>query len=131
MNPSIPNPVFIFGIAFVVVLVVLRLLRNRSLREKYAALWVVVGVSMLILVAFPALLQWAASILGFAVASNLLFLLGALFLLGVTLHLSLEISRLEDETRVLAEEAAIGRLAIESLEARLRAVERVGQDERP
>lgn len=131
MNPSIPNPVFIFGIAFVVVLVVLRLLRNRSLREKYAALWVVVGVSMLILVAFPALLQWAASILGFAVASNLLFLLGALFLLGVTLHLSLEISRLEDETRVLAEEAAMGRLAIESLEARLRAVERVGQDERP
>jgi ubiquinone biosynthesis protein UbiJ len=39
--------------------------------------------------------------------------------LGVCLHLSWEISVVEDETRTLAEEAAILRTHIERLEARL------------
>ncbi len=78
---------------------------------------------MLVLAVFPTLLHGVATALGFAVPSNLLFLLGMMLLLGVTLHLSLELSTLEDETRVLAEEAAMARLAQERLERRLESLE--------
>ena len=123
-----PNTVFVLVIALLVVAFVLRLLRNRTLREKYAALWILVGALIVVLVAFPGLLGAAASLLGFAVPSNLLFLLAIVLLLGVTLHLSLELSRLEDETRVLAEEAAIARLVSEQLGRRLSALEASLQD---
>ena len=115
--------VFFLVLALIIVALVLRLLRSRVLREKYALLWIVVGVTVLVLAIFPPLLHGVATALGFAVPSNLLFLLGMLLLLGVTLHLSLELSTLEDETRVLAEEAAMARLAQERLERRLERLE--------
>jgi hypothetical protein len=52
---------------------------------------------------------------GVRTPSNLLFFLAALVLLGVCLHLSWEVSRLEDETRRLAEEHAVLRLQVERL----------------
>lgn len=118
-----PAMIFVLVVAFLVVFLVLRLLRSRALREKYAALWVIVGVAVVVLVAFPGLLGIAASLMGFAVPSNLLFLLAIVLLLGVSLHLSLEISRLEDETRVLAEESAIARHTSERLALRVAALE--------
>ena len=98
---------FFVAIAALIMVFVVYLLRSRKLREKYAALWLVVGLLSLILAIFPSLLERTASLLGVEVPSNLLFVLAILLLLGVTLHLSLEISRLEDETRVLAEHVAM------------------------
>lgn len=113
------NTVFFLVVATVVVTVVLRLLRNQKLREKYAALWLVVGIVTIGLAAFPQVLVVAARSLSFQVPANLLFVLAILLLLAVALHLSLEISRLEDETRILAEEAAILRSDIEDLRGSL------------
>lgn len=118
-----PSMLFVLVVALVVVLLVLRLLRSRALREKYAALWIVVGLATVILVAFPGLLDWAADVVGFTVPSNLLFLLSVILLLAVALQLSHEISVLEDETRMLAEESAIHRLTITRLEERITALE--------
>mgnify|MGYP000848551700 FL=1 len=107
--------IFFVVIALVIILFVISLLRSRRLREKYAALWILVGTTVLILALAPALLQMLAHLLGFQVPSNFLFLLAILLLLGVSLHLSLEISRLEDETRVLAEHVAILDLMLSEL----------------
>ena len=108
-----------FILALAVVCWVIVLLRQRKLKEKYAVLWVIVGVLILILAGFPQVLGWASALSGFAVPSNLLFTLAIFLVLGVCLHLSLEISVVEDETRVLAEEAAILRSALEKLKVRL------------
>lgn len=109
------NTVFFLVVALLVVSVVLRLLRNQKLREKYAALWLVVGIVTIGLAAFPQVLVVAARSLGFVIPANFLFVLAILLLLAVALHLSLEISRLEDETRILAEETAILRSEIQDL----------------
>ena len=95
------------AISTIIFLVMVSLLRSRKLREKYAMLWILVSVAVVTLALVPQLLSWLAGALGFQVPSNLLLKLAILLLLGVTLHLSLEISRLEDETRVLAENVAI------------------------
>lgn len=82
------------------------LLRRRHLREKYAILWLGVGVAVAVLGAWPPILDRVAGWLGVIDPPNLLFFLAILVLLIVTVHLSWEVSRLEDETRTLAEEIA-------------------------
>lgn len=100
---------FFLILGLILVVAVIRLVRNLKLREKYAALWLLTAVVIAVLMIFPRLLDRIASLVGVVTPVNLLFLIGLVLLLGVCLHLSLEISRLEDETRVLAEEAAIQR----------------------
>jgi hypothetical protein len=94
---------------------IVELLRRRQLKEKYAVLWLIVGVVLVVFTAFPALLTGISSALGVAVPTNLLFFVAILFLVGVVLHLSWEASRLENETRKLAEDVAILRLDVAEL----------------
>lgn len=105
------------GIAFalIVVTLIVVLLLRRQLREKYAILWLVIGIALLVLSIFPALLLGLADFLGVAVPSNLIFALALVLLVGVTLHLSWELSRAEDEIRRVAEEVAILRTDVDAL----------------
>ena len=93
--------------AGVALFVLVRVLRSGRLREKYAALWIITGIAVLVLALVPGLLPVLAQLLGVQLGSNLLFFLAILLLLGVSMHLSLEASRLEDRVRVLAEEVAM------------------------
>lgn len=99
--------------AFAVVLaagflaIVLTMLIRRKLREKYAILWIVIGLALLVLGLFPELLTWLAKTLGVQVPSNLLFALSIVLLVGVALHQSWELSRAEERIRRLAEEVAV------------------------
>ena len=93
-----------------ILVAIVELLRRRQLKEKYAVLWLVVGLLLVVFTAFPALLTRISSALGVAVPTNLLFFVAILFLVLVVLHLSWEASRLENETRKLAEDVAILRL---------------------
>lgn len=104
-----------FLLALAIVGLVVEMLRRKKLREKYAALWLIVGVATLVLAAFPRLLNVVAEFVGVQLPSNLLFAMSILMLLGVCLHLSWEISVVEDETRTLAEEVAILRVQVEAL----------------
>lgn len=94
--------------AFLVVL-----LRSRRLREKYAFTWIIVGVVVLVLGAFPNLILWLTKMAGIQTPTNLLFAASLLVLLIVCIQLSVEITGLEEETRTLTEEVALLRLDVE------------------
>lgn len=98
------------------------LLRGKGLREKYAFLWLLVGIACLVLTAIPGMLRGVTALLGVQVPSNLLFATGIIFLTGVALHLSWEVSVLEEEARTLSEEAAIGRARLEEVERKVEAL---------
>lgn len=97
------------------VLAVLLMLRVGKLREKYAVLWLVVGGLTIVLGLFPSMLDFAASMVGVRVPANLLFALSIVLLVGVGLHVSRELTILEDETRILAEEVALLRSSVARL----------------
>jgi hypothetical protein len=97
----------------VVLLGMVELLRRRQLHEKYAVLWLFVAIVVAILAIFPGLLDRVGRLLHIADPPNLLMLLSVIFLLLVSVHLSWESSRLEDETRSLAEEVALLRYQVE------------------
>lgn len=91
---------------FVLVLIV-RFVRRRELRAKYAFLWLSVGLTMVVLAISPALLNRVSLWLGVFYPPTTLFLAAIILLLLVSVHVSWELSRLEERTRTLAEELAI------------------------
>ena len=105
------------GIAFAVAVlgIILVLLLKRQLREKYATMWLLIGLMLLVISVFPGLLLAMTHMLGVEVPANLIFALAIVLLVGVTLHLSWELSRAEDEIRRLAEEVAIVRVDLDGL----------------
>lgn len=111
------------ALALAILVLVLWMLIARRIREKYAVMWILIALCVLMLGIFPQLLLWATATLGVQVPANLLFSLAIVLLLGVSLHLSWEISQAEDEIRRVAEEAALSRTQIEVLTERIEILE--------
>jgi hypothetical protein len=86
--------------------VVLELVRRRLLAERYALLWMLVTVVLLVLAVWTQLLSWASHLVGIQVPANFLFL--AAFGVGfvLLLHFSVATSKLSEETKILAQEVA-------------------------
>ena len=101
-----------------VIIPVMWMLLTRRLREKYAILWLLLGVVLLVLGLFPGLLERATRLLGVQLPVNLFFAAAIVVLIGVALHLSWELSQSENETRRLAEEVAILGARLDALEDR-------------
>jgi hypothetical protein len=109
------NVAYIAGIvaSLMVFMFVIEMLRRGILRERFAALWLLVSLALLVLAIFPNILETVAGWLGIQVPANLLFTLAALTLLLVSVQLSNEIGQLERKTRRLAEEVALLRHDLE------------------
>ena len=107
---------FALGLTAVVVVFVLLLLRTRRLREKYAAIWLVLAVAVVVLAVFPDLALWLAERVGVETPVNLLFSGAIVVLLAVCIQLSSEVSALEEETRTVAEELALLAERVDRLE---------------
>jgi hypothetical protein len=86
---------------------VLGLLRSGRLRARFALLWTVVGIGLAVMAAFPSLLDWTAERLGVFYPPAVFLMAATAFLFVVAVQFSWEISRLEERTRVLAEEIAL------------------------
>jgi hypothetical protein len=99
-------PVAVVLCAAVVILLVF-LLRTRRIREKFAAVWIVLAIAVTVLGAVPEIAFWLAHLVGVQTPVNLLFAIGFAVLLAVCIQLSSEVSNLEEETRTLAEELAL------------------------
>lgn len=111
----------LMGIIVVVAILffVFEMLRRQKLREKYAVLWIIIGIGTLLLAAFPGLLEFASTLIGIQVPANLLFIMTLVLLVGVCLHLSQEQSQAEDEVRILAEDVAILRAEMSEVRQQL------------
>ncbi|EFQ81789.1 hypothetical protein HMPREF0063_12991 [Aeromicrobium marinum DSM 15272] len=107
--------VFAIGFSVVILGIIVSLLLRRQLREKYAVMWLLIGLTVLVLSIWPGLLVIMAELVGVQVPANLLFTLALGLLLAVALHLSWELSRAEEEIRRVAEEVAINRAALDRL----------------
>lgn len=100
---------YVLGIvaSVLVLLVVIELLRRRRLRERHAVWWFVAGVLALVVSVFPNTLTWAASLIGVAIPTNLVFFVSIAILFLVCLQHASELTQLESRTRKLAERVAL------------------------
>jgi hypothetical protein len=94
--------------SLVLLLVVFELVRSRRLRERYALLWLLTGIVLVVLSAWRGGLNTIAAWFGVrGYPPAVLFAVGLLFVILVLLHYSTVISRLSDENVVLAQRLAI------------------------
>lgn len=105
MNPTTHAVVGV--VTIILLLFIMSLLRRRQLRSKYALLWLSVGIGLLPLAVVPDILLPVSRFLGIAYEPATLLFTGMAFLLMVVVHFSWELSRLEERSRVLAEEVAM------------------------
>jgi hypothetical protein len=84
-------------------LFVLELVRRKAFMERYALLWLLAAVVLLGLSLWRGAVEEIATVLGIAYPPNALFLVAFGFVLVLLLHFSLAVSRLSDQTKVLAQ----------------------------
>jgi hypothetical protein len=87
--------------------VILELVRSRRLQERYALLWMMTAVVLLVFALWRDGLNVLARTVGIAYPPSALFLMGALFILIVLLHYSTVISELAERNLMLAQRIAL------------------------
>jgi len=92
----------------ILILVVFELIRSRRLRERYALLWLLTGVVLLVLSAWRGGLNTIARWVGVETyPPAILFAVASFFILAVLLHYSTVISKLSDQNSLLAQRLAL------------------------
>ena len=98
----------IVAVAVVITLsVIVNMIRKKRLELRYALAWLLVGVSVLILDCFPALITWLARKVGIASPVNMLFFFGFCFSLVIIFVLTISISRMSIRIKQLAQKLAL------------------------
>ena len=105
--------------SLVTLIFIIDLLRRGVLKEKYAALWLIVAGTAFILSVFPGVLRAVTDLLGVEIPANLLFFVTIVVLVLVSVQLSYELSRHEAQIRRLAEEVALQQDELDALRRRL------------
>lgn len=93
--------------AAALLLVVLELVRRRRLLERYALLWLFSAVFLLVLASWRGGLARLAELVGIAYPPNALFFFAFAAILILLLHFSVAVSRLADQSKVLAQRVAM------------------------
>jgi hypothetical protein len=93
--------------ALVLLFVILELIRSRRLQERYALLWLLTSIVILVLAAWRGALARLADLVGIAYPPSALFVLASFFILLMLLHYSTVISKLSAQNLILAQRLAM------------------------
>jgi Uncharacterized conserved protein (DUF2304) len=105
--------------SILLILVVLELIRGRRLKERYALLWLVTGIVLLVLSAWRGGLNTIAGWLGVSTyPPAILFAAATLFVIVLLLHYSTVLSELHDRNVVLAQRLALLEQRLQELAGR-------------
>ena len=103
-------------ISAVVLLTIISLIRTRRLQERFALVWIVAAIGVVVFGLSNSALRGLARLSGIAYPPSALFLLASIFVIAVLLQAAVMISRLAAETQNLAQHVAL-------LDARVRELE--------
>jgi hypothetical protein len=97
----------IIAAALVICGLIFELIRRKHLMERFALLWLLAGVTILVLALWKGLLSTLAHAAGITYLPSALFAVAFLFVLVMLVHFSMTISRLSDQNTVLAQRLAL------------------------
>jgi hypothetical protein len=93
--------------SLVLLVVVFELVRRKRFLERYALLWLFSGVVLLLLSIWKELLENVANAIGIFYPPSALFVIAFGFVLVLLLHFSLAVSKLADQSKILAQRLAL------------------------
>lgn len=95
---------------------IIYLLRKKSISLKYTLMWIISGITMIVVVIFPKLLIGITSLLGIQVASNALFGIVIFFILLILMSLTGIVTGLNEKNKRLVQTLAILEKRVRELE---------------
>lgn len=107
--------------------IVFELVRRRRLREEYSLIWLLAGISFLVLAIWRDLVLKMATYMGVSYGPSALFIVAFFFGMVFALHFSLIVSQLTERVRILAQQNALLMLEVEQLREQM-PVEDMGRE---
>lgn len=107
---------------FLIILLIIQLIlivhhvKYKKISMKYANLWIIVIICLILVCIFPSLVMILSQYLGFEVPSNMVFLIGFFVLSYICFTLSISISLQNIRIKNLVQEISILKKEIQSLE---------------
>jgi hypothetical protein len=103
-------------LTFGLLVVVFELVRRKRLSERYAILWLVAAITLLVLAVWKGLLTSLSSDVGISYPPSLLFTVAIGLIAIILLHFSVAVSRLSDQNKVLAQRLGLLQQRVEDAE---------------
>jgi hypothetical protein len=94
-------------VAVIVCGLIFELVRRRHLMERYALLWLLAGITVLVLALWQGLLTRISHAVGIYYPPSALFAVTFVFVLAMLVHFSTTVSRLSDQSKLLAQRVAL------------------------
>lgn len=108
--------IFLLFVTLSFLVIVYKYVVKRKLLLKYALLWIMFSLILLISIIFPTLLVDISNFIGIEVTSNMVFLIGFLILLFISFMLTSIVSRQKTELVNLAQEISILKKRVDACE---------------
>ncbi len=120
--------IFALTISIGLLLLIIDWVRRRKLREEYSALWILIGVVVLVMALWFELLKWITRLVGAVEPVSTLFFFGLFFLMLICLHFSVKMSEMSNQLRDLAQVIGILENQLRQLQDKLAGEERETAD---
>jgi hypothetical protein len=118
LSSLLSQRVEVIVLAVIVCALIFELVRRKRLMERYAILWLIAGVTVLVLAVWQGLLTTLSHAVGIYYPPSALFAVAFLFVLVMLVHFSTTVSRLSDQNKVLAQRLALLQQRLEEGELR-------------
>ncbi len=105
--------IFALSVSIIILVIIIELVRRRKLREEYSLLWIITGISIIVLSSWYKLLLFITKMIGAVLPTSTLFLFSVLFLILISLHFSVKISMLTDKLKDVTQDVALLRAKVE------------------
>ncbi len=107
LSPVISQRLEVLALVVIVCGLIVELVRRKRLMERYAILWLVAGLTVLVLGVWQGLLTTLSHAVGIYYPPSALFAVTFLFVLVMLVHFSTTISRLSTQNKILAQHMAL------------------------
>lgn len=122
---------YISLLGLIVLIIVINMVRTRRLQERYALLWLLAGVGLIIAPVFIPVLDQLAAAMGFAYTPALLLMLAVVGLLLLIFQLSLSLTRTSEQLKIVIQELGLLRHDVERLTRQTTKEGRIEHDSEP
>jgi hypothetical protein len=107
ISSALGQRVEVVAVAVAICVLIFELVRRKHLMERYAILWLLAGITVLVLALWQGLLTTLSHAAGIYYPPAALFAIAFLFVLAMLVHFSVAVSRLSDQNKILAQRLAL------------------------
>lgn len=98
------------------IFIMINFIKKDNISLKYALVWLISGILMIVATLIPNLLELLSNLLGFELVSNMLFMIAILVLFAICFSFTVIVSRQTQKIRLLIQEVSILKAKMEEKE---------------